>query len=334
MGIPFKDIVVKREIDFPELKDKKLAFDGNNVLYQFLSAIRGPDGRPLTNSEGKITSHLMGLFSRTIKLMEHGIKPVFVFDGKPPELKYGTTEKRRAIKEKAAEKLKAAEKAGDLEAIRKYAQQTTRLTGDMISEAKELLRALGIPVIQALADGEAMAAILANKGSVWAVASQDYDALLYGSPKLIRNLTISQRRKVAGTRSTVQIKPEIIDLNETLLQHKISRKDLINAAILIGTDFNAGIKGIGPKTSMKIVKAGRIEEYYEKIPRHEEVADIFLKPVSVNDYSVKTGEINEDRVIDLLVNKNKFSLTRVEKNLKSLQKSLKQNKQSGLSEFI
>ena len=334
MGIPFKNIVVKREIDFPELKDKKLAFDGNNVLYQFLSAIRGPDGRPLTNSEGKITSHLMGLFSRTIKLMEHGIKPVFVFDGKPPELKYRTTEKRRAIKEKAAEKLKAAEKAGDLEAIRKYAQQTTRLTGDMISEAKELLRALGIPVIQALADGEAMAAILANKGSVWAVASQDYDALLYGSPKLIRNLTISQRRKVAGTRSTVQIKPEIIDLNETLLQHKISRKDLINAAILIGTDFNAGIKGIGPKTSMKIVKEERIEEYYEKIPRHEEVADIFLKPVSVNDYSVKTGEINEDRVIDLLVNKNKFSLTRVEKNLKSLQKSLKQNKQSGLSEFI
>lgn len=334
MGIPFKNIVVKREIDFPELKDKKLAFDGNNVLYQFLSAIRGPDGRPLTNSEGKITSHLMGLFSRTIKLMEHGIKPVFVFDGKPPELKYRTTEKRRAIKEKAAEKLKAAEKAGDLEAIRKYAQQTTRLTGDMISEAKELLRALGIPVIQALADGGAMAAILANKGSVWAVASQDYDALLYGSPKLIRNLTISQRRKVAGTRSTVQIKPEIIDLNETLLQHKISRKDLINAAILIGTDFNAGIKGIGPKTSMKIVKEGRIEDYHEKIPRHEEVADIFLKPVSVNDYSVKTGEINEDRVIELLVNKNKFSLTRVEKNLKSLQKSLKQNKQSGLSEFI
>jgi len=334
MGIPFKDIVVKREIDFPELKNKKLAFDGNNVLYQFLSAIRGPDGYPLTNSEGKITSHLMGLFSRTIKLMEYGIKPVFVFDGKPPELKYKTTEKRRAIKEKAAEKLKAAEKSGDLEAIRKFAQQTTRLTGEMIAEAKELLRALGIPVVQALADGEAMAAILASKGSVWAVASQDYDALLYGSPKLVRNLTISQRRKVAGTRSTVQIKPEIIDLNETLLHHGISRKDLINAAILIGTDFNSGIRGIGPKTSMKIVKEGRIEEYHDKVPRHEEVSDIFLKPVSVNDYSVKSKEMDEEKIIDLLVNKNKFSLTRVEKNLKSLQKALKQNKQAGLADFI
>ncbi len=334
MGIPFKDIVVKREIDFPELKDKKLAFDGNNVLYQFLSAIRGPDGRPLTNSEGKITSHLMGLFSRTIKLMEHGIKPVFVFDGKPPELKYRTTEKRRAIKEKAAEKLKAAEKAGDLEAIRKYAQQTTRLTGDMISEAKELLRALGIPVIQALADGEAMAAILANKGSVWAVASQDYDALLYGSPRLIRNLTISQRRKVAGTRSTVQIKPEVIDLNETLQHHEISREDLVNAAILIGTDFNAGVRGVGPKTSLKIIKEGRIEDYHDLVPRHLDVLDIFLKPVSAKDYSLKEKEVDEEKVIDILVNQNKFSLTRVEKNLKSLKKALESNKQAGLGEFI
>ena len=334
MGIPFKNIVVKQEIDFPELKDKKLAFDGNNVLYQFLSAIRGPDGRPLTNSEGKITSHLMGLFSRTIKLMEHGIKPVFVFDGKPPELKYRTTEKRRAIKEKAAEKLKAAEKAGDLEAIRKYAQQTTRLTGDMISEAKELLRALGIPVIQALADGEAMAAILANKGSVWAVASQDYDALLYGSPRLIRNLTISQRRKVAGTRSTVQIKPEVIDLNETLQHHEISREDLVNAAILIGTDFNAGVRGVGPKTSLKIIKEGRIEDYHDLVPRHLDVLDIFLKPVSAKDYSLKEKEVDEEKVIDILVNQNKFSLTRVEKNLKSLKKALESNKQAGLGEFI
>jgi len=328
MGIPFKDIVVKREIDFPELKDKKLAFDGNNVLYQFLSAIRGPDGRPLTNSEGKITSHLMGLFSRTIKLMEYGIKPVFIFDGTPPELKNKTTEKRKAIKEKAAEKL------GDKDAIRKYAQQTTRLTGDMISEAKELLRALGVPVVQALADGEAQAAILARSGSVWAVASQDYDALLYGSPKLVRNLTISQRKRVAGTRSTVQIKPEVIDLNETLKHHELSREELINAAILIGTDFNEGIKGIGPKTSLKIIKEGRIEDYHDLVPRHLEVLDIFLKPVSAKDYSLKSKEVNEEKVIDILVNQNKFSLTRVEKNLKSLKKALKSNKQAGLGEFI
>ena len=334
MGIPFKDIVVKREIDFPELKDKKLAFDGNNVLYQFLSAIRGPDGRPLTNSEGKITSHLMGLFSRTIKLMEYGIKPVFIFDGKPPELKNRTTEKRRAIKEKAAEKLKAAEKAGDFESIRKYAQQTTRLTGDMISEAKELLRALGVPIVQALADGEAQAAILARSGSVWAVASQDYDALLYGSPKLVRNLTISQRKRVAGTRSTVQVKPEVIDLNETLQHHKIYREDLINAAVLIGTDFNEGVRGVGPKTSLKIIKEGRIEDYHDLVPRHLEVLDIFLKPVSAKDYSLKSKEVDEEKVIDILVNQNKFSLTRVEKNLKSLKKALESNKQAGLGEFI
>ena len=204
----------------------------------------------------------------------------------------------------------------------------------MIAEAKTLLRALGVPVVQALADGEAQAAILARSGSVWAVASQDYDALLYGSPKLVRNLTISQRKRVAGTRSTVQIKPEVIDLNETLQHHEISREDLVNAAILIGTDFNAGVRGVGPKTSLKIIKEGRIEDYHDLVPRHLDVLDIFLKPVSAKDYSLKEKEVDEEKVIDILVNQNKFSLTRVEKNLKSLKKALESNKQAGLGEFI
>ena len=334
MGIPFKDIVSKREIDFPELKDKKLAFDANNVLYQFLSAIRGPDGKPLTNSNGKITSHLMGLFSRTTKLMQYGIKPVFVFDGKPLELKSETRQKRREIKEKAAEKYAAAKKAGDIDAMKKYAQQTTRLTADMISEAKELLTYLGIPTVQALSDGEAQAARLAIKGEVWAVASQDYDSLLFGSPLLIRNLTISQRRKIAGTRSTIQIKPEIVNLTDTLNNHGIDRSALVDAAILIGTDFNSGIKGVGPKTALKVVKEKRMEEYYDLLPRYKEVSELFLKPRLVLDYSLRRGELQDEKIIDLLVNKNKFSKSRVEKTLKSLHKSLKANKQSGLANFI
>ena len=334
MGVPFRNIVSKREIDFSELKGKRLAFDGNNVLYQFLSAIRGYDGKPLTNDEGKITSHLVGLFSRITKLMEYGIRPVFVFDGKPLELKFETTEKRKEVKIKALENLKIATKEGNIEDMKKYSQQTSRLTFDMISEAKSLLKALGIPVIQAISDGEAQAAILAQKGSVFAVASQDYDSLLYGSPLVIRNLTISQRKKVAGTKTTTIVKPELINLNETLIDNEITRDQLINAAILIGTDFNSGIKGIGPKTALKIIREDRFEEYTEQIPRHNEVRNIFKNPVPVSDYNIKESEVNREKVIDILVNQNKFSIDRVNKSLDNLKKAQEKNKQSGLDVFI
>lgn len=334
MGVPFRNIVSKREIDFKELKGKRLAFDGNNVLYQFLSAIRGYDGKPLTNDEGKITSHLVGLFSRITKIMEYGIKPVFIFDGKPPELKFETTEKRKEIKIKALENLKIATKEGNVEDMKKYSQQTSRLTFDMISESKSLLKALGIPVIQAISDGEAQAAILASKGSVFAVASQDYDSLLYGAPLVVRNLTISQRRKVAGTRTTKIVKPEIVNLNKTLIDNEITRDQLIDAAILIGTDFNSGIKGVGPKTALKVVRENRFEEYIDKVPRYKEVKNIFKNPVPVSDYNIKEGKIDEEKIIDILVNKNKFSIDRVNKSLSNLKKAQEKNKQSGLESFI
>tara|TARA_Y100000034_G_C6898815_1_gene415009 strand:+ start:2051 stop:3055 length:1005 start_codon:yes stop_codon:yes gene_type:complete len=334
MGIPLKDIVSKKEISLEELRGKKIAFDASNVLYQFLSAIRGQDGRQLTNSEGKVTSHLIGLFSRTAKLIELGIKPVFVFDGKPPELKFETTQKRRAVKERATELHKQAKKDGDSEAMRRYAMQTTRLTPEMVSEAKELLRALGIPTVQALGEGEAQAAHMAKKGDVWAVASQDYDALLFGTPRLVRNLTISQRRRVAGTRSTIVVKPEIVNLIDTLTTLKIDLAGLIDAATLIGTDYNEGIKGIGPKTAIKIIQEKRLEEYHNKVPRHKEVRNLFLKTKVITSYPLSWKKIDEAKLRELLINKNKFSETRVSKTLKNIQKSRDSNKQSGLKEFL
>ena len=333
MGIPLRDIVSKREISIDELHGKRLAFDGYNVLYQFLSAIRGPDGTPLKNSDGKITSHLLGLLARTTKLMEMGVKPVFVFDGKAPDLKLETIEKRKTIKIAAAEKLKKATEDGDTEAMKKYAQQTSRLTPDMVSESRDMLHAMGVPTVQALGDGEAQAAFMAIKGDVWGVASQDYDSLLFGAPKLIRNLTISQRRRVAGTRSTVQVKPEIVDLTDTLTNLEIDRGKLIDAAILIGTDFNQGVRGIGPKTSMKIVKEDKFDEHKEKVPRYQQVRDIFLNSPQISDYSLKWPGVNAKKLTEIL-SANKFSEKRIEKAIKSLQKAHKQFNQSGLGDFL
>ena len=333
MGIPLKDIVSKREITIEELHGKRLAFDGYNVLYQFLSAIRGPDGTPLKNSDGKITSHLLGLLARTTKLMELGVKPVFVFDGKAPDLKLETIEKRKAIKIKAAEKLKKATEDGDTELMKKYAQQTSRLTADMVSESREMLHAMGVPTVQALGDGEAQAAFMAIKGDVWGVASQDYDSLLFGAPRLIRNLTISQRRRVAGTRSTVVVRPEIVDLTDTLTNLELDRGKLIDAAILIGTDFNQGVRGIGPKTSMKIVKEDKFNEHKEKVPRYQQVRDIFLKSPQVSDYSLKWSGVNPEKLTEIL-STNKFSEQRINKAIKALQKAHKQFSQSGLGEFL
>ncbi len=333
MGIPLRDIVSKQEITIEELHGKRLAFDGYNVLYQFLSAIRGPDGTPLKNSDGKITSHLLGLLARTTKLMEQGVKPVFVFDGKAPDLKLETIEKRKAIKLAAAEKLKKATEDGDTELMKKYAQQTSRLTADMVSESREMLHAMGVPTVQALGDGEAQAAFMAIKGDVWGVASQDYDSLLFGAPRLIRNLTISQRRRVAGTRSTVVVRPEIVDLIDTLTDLKIDRGKLIDAAILIGTDFNQGVKGIGPKTSMKIVKEDKFNEHKEKVPRYKQVRDLFLNSPQVSDYSLKWPGVNSEKLTKIL-SANKFSEKRINKAIKALQKAHKQFSQSGLEEFL
>ena len=265
--------------------------------------------------------------------MELGVKPVFVFDGKAPDLKLETIEKRKVIKIKAAEKLKKATEAGDTEAMKKYAQQTSRLTADMVSESRDMLHAMGVPTVQALGDGEAQAAFMAIKGDVWAVASQDYDSLLFGAPRLIRNLTISQRRKVAGTRSTVVVKPEIIDLTETLANLEIDRGKLIDAAIMIGTDFNQGIKGIGPKTSIKIVKEDKFDEHKEKVPRYQQVRDIFLNSPQVSDYSLKWPGVNAEKLTEIL-STNRFSEQRIAKVIKSLQKAHKQFSQVGLGEFL
>lgn len=240
MGVPIGDLVPRKEIDLENLYGKKIAIDALNAIYQFLSTIRQRDGTPLMDSKGRITSHLSGLFYRTINLMEAGIKPAYVFDGKPPEFKRKELEKRREAREEAELKWKEALAKGNLEEARKYAQRATKVNEMLIEDAKKLLQLMGIPIIQAPSEGEAQAAYMASKGDVYASASQDYDSLLFGAPRLIRNLTITGKRKMPGKDVYVEIKPELVVLDEVLKELKITREKLIELAILVGTDYNPG----------------------------------------------------------------------------------------------
>jgi len=198
MGVNIGDLFKEEKISFSDLSDNVIAIDAYNVLHQFLASIRQRDGTPLKNSSGEITSHLSGLFHRTANLVEARIKPVYAFDGKPHPLKAKTIEDRHKRKVIAEKEWKEALEAGDLEKAKSKAQQTSRLTDEMIQQSKQLLTALGIPYVQSPSEGESQASYMVKKGDAYAVGSQDYDCLLVGSPRLVRNLTSADKRKLPG----------------------------------------------------------------------------------------------------------------------------------------
>jgi len=327
MGVNLKDILPRKEISFKELKGRRIAIDAMNALYQFMAIIRQRDGELLQDSKGRVTSHISGLFYRTINLLEYGIFPVYVFDGEPPKLKEKTLEKRKEAKEKAISKLKRAKIEGKEEEIRKYAQATVRFTGDMIEESKRLLEYMGIPYVQAPSEGEAQASHMTMKGDVWATGSQDFDSLLFGAPRLIRNLTISGRRKLPGKDVYREILPEIIFLDESLEKNGITREQLVEIGILVGTDFNEGIKGVGPKKALNMVKNGEFKNY-------EEIKEIFLTPEVTDDYSIKFKDPSENQIIEFLCEERDFSHERVKRALERLKKALSSFKQVSLDSYF
>jgi flap endonuclease-1 len=324
MGVNISDIVPKTKRNLTHFKGKWVAIDAYNTLYQFLSIIRQPDGTPLKDTQGRTTSHLAGLLYRTTNLMETGVKPVFVFDGKPHELKSPTLEGRRYIKEKAREEWKLALEVGDLERARTKAQQTSVLTSEMVDSSKELLGYLGVPCVQSPRDGEAQASYMATKGHVWAAASQDFDSLLFGAPTLIRNLTITGKRKLPRRREYVNVEPEEVTLMETLNTLEISREQLVDLAILVGTDFNEGIKGIGPKKALKLIKQHEnlekvMEEKGFTIENFKEVRDIFLRPEVTDEYEISQHKIDVNGVVKLLVDNYDFTEGRVKSALEKVE---------------
>ncbi len=347
MGVNLRDIipekVIKEISDLRELSGKIIAIDAYNALYQFLSAIRQPDGTPLMDSKGRVTSHLSGLFYRTINIIEEGIKPVYVFDGKPPEIKYSEILSRSIQKQKAEEKYREARERGDIEAMRKYAQATSKLTNDMVEASKKLLDAMGIPWVQAPSEGEAQAAYMAAKGDVWASASQDYDSLLFGSPRLVRNLTITGKRKLPGKDVYVELSPELIVLDDLLKSLGLSREQLIDIGILVGTDYNPdGVEGVGPKTALQIIKTyGSLEKALKFLPKASfpvdpmEIKKFFLNPPTTSSYKLEWREPDVARIIEILVEEYEFSRDRVEKHIERLEKAIKTStKTSGLDKWF
>jgi len=342
MGVNLSDLVIRKPITLDALQGKVIAIDAYNALYQFLATIRQPDGTPLMDSRGNITSHLSGLLYRTINLLEKGIKPVYVFDGKPPEMKDLEILKRMKIKKEAEKKYEEALKRGDLEAARKYAQRALRLTEPMVRSAKTLLELMGIPYVQAPSEGEAQAAYMTRKGDAWATASQDYDSLLFGAPRLVRNLTISGRRKLPGKDVYVEIKPEIIDLEESLRTLGITREQLIDIAILLGTDYNPdGVKGVGPKRALRLIKTYKSLEKVLPIVNGEfpvdplEIRKFFLNPSVTDNYVIEWREPDKEGLIKFLCKEHDFSENRVEKAIRRLEKAMRQIRtQSSLEEWF
>ncbi len=347
MGVDLGDLSVKHVITLDSLSGKTIAVDAFNILYQFLSSIRQEDGTPLMDYKGNVTAHLSGLFYRNAKLLEAGIRPVYVFDGKPNVLKGRVQSERSEVKKKAEERWKEAMEAGKYEDAKRFAQATSRLTSQMVEESKLLLRAMGIPSVQAPSDGEAQAAAMSAAGLAYATASQDYDALLFGSPLLVKNLSITGRRKVPRQDRFIIVEPEQISLKETLESLGIDRGGLIFLGMLLGTDFNEGVKGVGPKTALKIVKEHKTHEAitaylkkkydYEFEVDAEEVFRLFLDPPyePPKDGELAWRPADRDAVLKVLVEQHDFSSDRVEKTLDDLAKITKERSaQSKLGEWM
>lgn len=341
MGIAFKDIIPRKEIEIKNLKGKTLIIDTFNLLYQFLSSIRSRDGSLLVDSQGNITSHLIGLFSRTTNLLKYDLKLVFVFDGEPPPLKQKERERRKQSKIKAQKQYEIAKSKEDTESMKKYASRTTTLSSEMIDDAKKLIQLLGLPIIQAPSEGEAQAVYVAKKEKCF-VVSQDYDSLLYGTPQLIRNLSILGKRKQTNKLSYTTVKPEIIELDEVLNNLTIDLDQLIAMAMLIGTDYNpGGIKGIGPKNALTLVKKHKkdFNNLFKEAKWNEffdfewkEVYNLFKEMPVTDDYELKWKSINTQELKEFLL-KHDFSEERINSTLEKLEKKEHLKKQKSLFEF-
>ncbi len=339
MGLQIGDIIPKKEIEISDLKGKTLAVDAFNVIYQFLSTIRQPDGTPLMDSKKRITSHLSGLFYRNLSLLHEGVKLIYVFDGKPPALKGATHELRAEVKNEAAENYARAVDEEDVEAMGKYARQIVHLDKQKIEESKELLHAMGIAVVQAPGEGEAQASYIAkNEDSVYAIASQDYDCLLFETPILIQNLTLAKKRKTVS--GYVEIKPQFIELKAVLSELEIDQNQLICIGILSGTDYNpGGVKGIGPKKALKLVQEFKTpESIFEAVAKNEkyvldfdwkEIFELMKNPNVDKDYKIEFPKFNEKKVKEILM-EHDFSEERIQSQFEKFKDVVEKNKQRTL----
>ena len=325
MGVLLTPITIRHPSSLAALRGRSVAIDGNLELYQFLSIMRTRDGRPLSDSKGRITSHLNGVVFRTTRLIaDYDIRPVFVFDGPPPELKREEIRKRRAAREKSEREYTAAVAAGDRATAWSKAVMTSRLTRPMVEEAKTLLSLLGIPWVQAPSEGEAQAAFFARRGDVWAAGSKDYDSLLFGAPRLIRFLAVASSEFLPTAGRSRSVPPEVLDLEENLKALNLTREQLIDVGILVGTDFFEGVKGIGPKTAVKRIREwGSLDHAPTDLaamlpPNLEAIRAFFANPPVSTEAVPPPTRPNEPALIRFLCDERDFAVSRIESALARL----------------
>jgi flap endonuclease-1 len=339
MGVAITELLEGKTLEIKEITGKRIAIDAFNTIYQFLTVLRGPDGEPLKNSKGQITSHLKGLLSRNIQFLKEGLKPIYIFDGESPELKREEKERRNVIYQQNKERYDLAKERNDFEGIYKYSQRLQRITPEIIESSKKLLDLLGIPWVQAKSEGEAQAAYLVLKNDADFVVSQDADALLFGSPYLIRNINGGKKKK-KGKLGYDKILPRIYSLSETLNQLGLDKEQLIILAILVGTDYNVGgIKGLGPKKALKLVKENgkNFDEIFNIVKCDFDwraIKDIFENIPYNTEYEIEWKDIQKEKLISWLKNEYEFSEESLTKTLQDLDKVTDVQKQKGLTDFF
>ena len=317
MGCNLRDLASAEDTTMDAMRGKKVGIDSFLLAFQFLTTIRDRsptgDGGSLKAENGKVVAHLMGFLSRASLLLSKGVKPVFIFDGKHPELKKDEMDARRARREQAEADWKAALEVGDFATAQKLAQRCVKYTPEMVEESIEMLSLMGIPAFRAEAEGEAQAAVMAAKGQLDAVATQDWDALLYGAPVVIRNFTSDGSKRMGRI-----VRAQKIELDQILADNELSRDQLIDLAIMIGTDFHPGIKGIGPKTGLKLIKEHNTIEAVcaakdKEVPeRLDEIREIFRNHpvVEVDDEALNQGAVDVEGLKKFLVEDRQFSQKR------------------------
>jgi len=333
--------ILKREqTTLKALKGASFAIDASIEIHQFLALVRKRDGTLFTDRQGRVTSHLIGLLTRTSRLIaDFDMKPIFVFDGRPNPLKRGTLEMRREATKKAEIEYSDAVSKKDHAKAWSKAVMTGHLTGSILDDAKRLLMLMDIPWLEALEDAEAQASYMAARGDVWAVGSKDYDCLLYGAPVLARYLTLTGREWLPAQRRSRPLIPELIKLSENLALLGISREQLVDLAILIGTDFNQGVKGIGPKKALKLVhEYGSIQQIPEEIRSKltedlNTVRQIFLKPRVLEKYNLRRSPPDRDGLVEFLSVERGFNRERVERLAKRLTRTRK-SMDAGLEQWL
>jgi flap endonuclease-1 len=323
MGCNLRDLANPESINLRDLSDKRVAIDTFLVAYQFITSIRargeGQDGGPLRDSKGRPISHLMGFLDRATVMIENGIDPIFIFDGTPHELKLGTLDERKERKKEAQKKWDVAVSERDWVTAQKLGSQIVSYTREMVAETKEMFDYMGVSWVEAPMEAEGAASVHCRNGEVSAVASQDWDVLLYGSPIMIRNL-ISHGTKRFGR----PVLAEKIVLADLLEENGITQEQLVDLGIMIGTDFHPGIKGIGPKTGLKLIKKyGTLERIcHEKghdVPENiGEIRNIFHNhPIGIDTLPQK-NMADETMLREFLQTERGFSDARMKRALDRL----------------